>query len=224
MSDARIRILLADDHVLVREGIRRVLEEDPAFEVVAEAADGERALELAQRLVPDVAVVDITMPGVSGIEVTARLKVMVPETGVLVLSMHDEAEYVTRAVRAGARGYLLKDEAGPAQLREAVRAVHGGNTFFTSAVAARLVAGLQGAGAADRPGPGLEALTSREVDVLKGVAAGCSNKQIATDLGISRRTVESHRESLMKKLDIRTVAGLTRFALDAGLLDDATPY
>lgn len=223
MTDRNIRILLADDHALVREGIRRVLEEDPEFEVVAEAADGEQAVALAREHMPDVAVVDITMPNASGFEVTARLQTEAPTIRVLILSMHDDVEYVMRAVRAGARGYLLKDEAGPAQLREAVRAVHAGSSFFTSAVAARLAAGLRGE-EGEQHGPGLEVLTARELDVLKGIAAGLSNKQIAADLGISRRTVESHRESLMRKLDIRTVAGLTRFALDSGLLDDAAPY
>ncbi len=223
MSDQKIRILLADDHALVREGIRRVLLEDPEFEVVAEAADGEEAVALAREHRPDVAIVDISMPNASGFEVTARLQVEAASTRVLILSMHDDVEYVMRAVRAGARGYLLKDEAGPSQLREAVRAVHSGSSFFTSAVAARLAAGLRG-GEGEQQGPGLDVLTARELDVLKGIAAGQSNKQIAADLGISRRTVESHRESLMRKLDIRTVAGLTRFALDAGLLDDAAPY
>ncbi len=223
MSDEKIRILLADDHALVREGIRRVLEEDPEFEVVAEASDGEEAVALAREHRPDVAVVDISMPLASGFEVTARLQNEAASTRVLILSMHDDAEYVMRAVRAGARGYLLKDEAGPAQLRDAVRTVHSGSSFFTSAVAARLAAGLRG-DEAEPQGPGLSVLTARELDVLKGIAAGQSNKQIAVDLGISRRTVESHRESLMKKVDIRTVAGLTRFALDAGLLDDAAPY
>ncbi len=223
MSDEKIRILLADDHALVREGIRRVLEEDPEFEVLAEASDGEEAVALAREHRPDVAVVDISMPLASGFEVTARLQVEAAATRVLILSMHDDAEYVMRAVRAGARGYLLKDEAGPSQLREAVRAVHSGSSFFTSAVAARLAAGLRG-DEAEPQGPVLGVLTARELDVLKGIAAGQSNKQIAADLGISRRTVESHRESLMRKIDIRTVAGLTRFALDAGLLDDAAPY
>lgn len=219
----QIRILLADDHALVREGIRRVLEEDPDFTVVAEASDGDEAVSLAVEHEPDVAVVDITMPKASGFEVTARIRAEVPGASVLVLSMHDEVEYVMRAVRAGASGYLLKDEAGPSQLRDAVRVVHAGKPFFTSAVAARLAAGLRGED--DRPaGPGVDMLTARELDVLKGIAGGQSNKQIAAGLGISRRTVESHRESLMRKLDIRTVAGLTRFALDTGLLDEGTPY
>jgi DNA-binding NarL/FixJ family response regulator len=223
MSDAKIRILLADDHALVREGIRRVLEEDPEFVVVAEAVDGEEAVSLAREHRPDVAVVDITMPHASGFEVTARLQSDMPSTRVLILSMHDDTEYVMRAVRAGARGYLLKDEAGPSQLREAVRAIHFGSSFFTSAVTAKLTAGLRG-DEGEKQAPGLEVLTARELDVLKGIAAGQSNKQIAAELGISRRTVESHRVSLMRKLDIRTVAGLTRFAMDAGLLDDAAPY
>lgn len=224
MTPARIRILLADDHALVREGIRRVLEQDDEFEVVAEAGDGDEAFALALEHRPDVALVDLTMPGASGFELAARLTADLPSTAVLVLTMHDESEYVTRAVRAGARGYLLKDEAGPSLLRDAVRAVHAGDTFFTSAVADRLAKGLRGGDAAAQGGTGLDALTAREVEVLRGIALGSSNKQIAADLGISRRTVESHRESLMRKLEIRSVAGLTRFALDAGLVDHGTPY
>lgn len=217
MSGARIRIVVADDHALVREGIRRVLDEEPGFEVVAEAADGETALARIAELVPDVAVLDISMPGLSGLDVARRVREDHPDVRALILSMHDDTEYVLRAVRAGAAGYLLKDDAGPQLLRQAVRAVHAGDSFFSPAVASRLSDALRADPTAseDPLGP----LTGRELQVLRLVAGGRSNKQIATELGISRRTVESHRESLMRKLGIRTVAGLTRFALEQGLLE-----
>ena len=217
MSGDSVRIVVADDHALVREGIRRVLDEEPGFEVVAEAADGETALARVAELQPDVVVLDISMPGLSGLEVARRLRERHPDVRALVLSMHDDTEYVLRAVRAGAAGYLLKDDAGPQLLRQAVRAVHAGDSFFSPAVATRLTDALRADPAAseDPLGP----LTTRELEVLRLVAGGRSNKQIATELGISRRTVESHRESLMRKLGIRTVAGLTRFALEQGLLE-----
>ncbi|MCL7965547.1 MAG: response regulator transcription factor [marine benthic group bacterium] len=218
MTDSPIRILIADDHALVREGIRRVLDEDPGFDVVAEASDGRKALESIEEMNPDVAILDISMPELSGLEVARRLREERPAVKILILSMHDESEYVMRAVHAGAAGYLLKDDAGPALLRQAVRAVHEGDSYFSPAVAARLTDALRGgsSGSADP----LERLTGRELEVLRLVAAGHSNKQIAAELGISRRTVESHRESMMRKIEIRTVAGLTRFALENGLLDD----
>ncbi len=219
MTERPIRVLIADDHALVREGIRRVLDDDPGFDVVAEASDGRQAISLVGEMEPDVAILDISMPEVSGLEAARRLRDEHPELRVLILSMHDESEYVMRAVHAGAAGYLLKDDAGPALLREAVRAVHAGDSFFSPAVASRLTDALRGgsSGSADP----LELLTARELEVLRLVASGNSNKQIAFDLGISRRTVESHRESLMRKIEIRTVAGLTRFALENDLLDDS---
>ena len=218
MTDAPIRVLIADDHALVREGIRRVLDEDPGFDVVAEAADGRQAIERIAETNPDVAILDISMPEISGLEATRRLHDDVPQLKVLILSMHDESEYVMRAVHAGAAGYLLKDDAGPAHLRQAVRAVHAGESYFSPVVATKLTDALRSGspGAADP----LERLTGRDREVLRLVAAGNSNKQIAAQLGISRRTVESHRESMMRKIEIRTVAGLTRFALENGLLDD----
>lgn len=217
MTEQRIRVLVADDHVVVREGIRHVLAGAPDFDVVAEAGDGDETLALVERFVPDVVVLDITMPGKTGLEVTAELRKRFPEVRILILSMHEHSEYVMEAVRLGAHGYVLKDS-GPAELRAAVRAVHEGAGFFSPGIAKRLTAALQGDGPPPGPRASLEALTARERDVLLGVAAGRTNKQIAAELGISHRTVETHRESLMRKLELRSIAELTRFALEAGLL------
>ena len=214
-----IRVLVADDHALVREGIRYVLDAEAGIEVVAEAANGRVAVELALLHRPDVVVLDITMPEESGLKAAARLRDLLPSAKLLLLSMHDQAEYVREGMRIGTHGYILKDSAGD-ELRAAIRVVHAGGTFFSAAVIKRLTASAT----VEAPTAVtlIKALTPRERDVLAGVARGLTNKAIAGDLGISRRTVEAHRESLMRKLEIHSVAGLTRFALDAGI-GDALP-
>lgn len=217
MTPAPIRIVVADDHALVREGIRRVLDDVTGFEVIAEAGNGHEALDLVQETTPDVLLLDLTMPGLSGLEVTGRIRSESDRPRVLILSMHDEAAYVLQAVRAGADGYLLKDDAGPEMLRHAVEAIHAGESFFSPRAAAALAVSVRTVEEEEVRRP-LDLLTSREVDVLRLLASGQSNKQMASALGIGRRTVESHRESLMRKLGIRTVAGLTRLALEQGLL------
>jgi DNA-binding NarL/FixJ family response regulator len=211
-----IRVLVADDHMIVRTGIRHVLESEAGFEVVGEAASGSEALSLAAKLRPDVVVLDISMPGESGLQLAAQLRDRSPEPRVLILSMHDNAEYVLESVRAGANGYLLKDTAAT-ELRSAIRAVCRGESYFSPPIAGRLRDALRGeqvttAGTLDQ-------LTGREREVLLGVVRGKTNKAIAMELGISHRTVETHRESLMRKLRIRTVAELTRFALAAGIVE-----
>jgi DNA-binding NarL/FixJ family response regulator len=210
-----IRVLVADDHMIVRSGIRHVLESESGFEVVGEAASGGEALALTSELKPDVVVLDISMPDQSGLEIAARIREDLGSARVLILSMHNNAEYVLESVRAGAHGYLLKDTAAT-DLREAIRAVCRGESYFSPPVASRLSAAVRGE-LGSRP-VGLELLTGRERDVLLGIARGLTNKEIATELGISHRTVESHRESLMRKLQIRTVAELTRFAIGAGIV------
>lgn len=215
-SPAPIRVLIADDHALVREGLRYVLDADPGIEVVAEASNGRAAVELALAHLPDVVVLDITMPEENGLKAAARLRDVLPEARILLLSMHEQAEYVREGMRLGVHGYLLKDSAGE-ELRTAIRTVHEGGAFFSPAVARRAISDD---GAASEPASPLDVLTPRERDVLGGVARGLTNKAIAAELGISRRTVEAHRESLMRKLQIHSVAGLTRLALEAGLVSD----
>jgi DNA-binding NarL/FixJ family response regulator len=216
VTDSTIRVLVADDHTIVRSGIRHVLESEPGFIVVAEASTGAEALELASSLHPDVVVLDISMPGESGLRVAAELRRRVPETHVLILSMHDNTEYVLESIRAGAHGYLLKDTAAT-ELRDAIRAVRRGESFFSPPIAGRLSAVVRGE-AEPTPSGALGHLTARERQVLVGIAQGQTNREIAQQLGISHRTVETHRESLMRKLEVRTVAGLTRLALEAGLV------
>jgi DNA-binding NarL/FixJ family response regulator len=215
-TPARIRVLIADDHALVREGLRYVLDADPVIEVVAEASNGRVAVELALEIRPDVVVFDITMPEETGLKAAARVRELLPAAKVLLLSMHDQGEYVREGMRIGTHGYLLKDSAGE-ELRAAIRAVHAGGTFFSPAVVRRLAAAE--AVPENSPALQLELLTPRERDVLGGVARGLTNKAIAAELGISRRTVEAHRESLMRKLQIHSVAGLTRFALETGIVE-----
>ena len=219
MSDEPIRVLVADDHAVVREGVRKVLSAEHGFDVVAEAVDGVSTLELAAHCRPDVVVLDVTMPGETGLELAVKLCEAVPESRVLILTMHERGEYVLEAVRAGALGYVLKD-AGPAELRDAVRAVHRGEEFFSPQVAATMSAALRSELARDHRQGLLEGLSPREREVLTMVASGKTNKEIGAALGISPRTVESHRESMIKKLKIRTIAELTRFAVDTDLVDN----
>jgi RNA polymerase sigma factor (sigma-70 family) len=216
VNDKPIRVIVADDHSVVREGIRTVLEASDDFDIIAEAATGEEALRLIAEHDPDVAILDITMPELSGIEVITRLRERAARTSVLILSMHDHPEYVLGAVRAGADGYLLKS-AGPAEVRDAVRAVAEGRESFSSRVTQQLSSALRDEAARETSRDRLEQLTPREKEVLVRVAEGRTSREIAEEFGISHRTVETHRESIMRKLGIRTVAGLTRFALEAGI-------
>ncbi|HUF67681.1 MAG TPA: response regulator transcription factor [Longimicrobiales bacterium] len=216
MNNKPIRVIVADDHGVVREGIRTVLEASDDFDVIAEAATGEEALRLIAEHDPDVAILDITMPELSGIEVITRLRERAARTSVLILSMHDHPEYVLGAVRAGADGYLMKS-AGPAEVRDAVRAVADGRESFSSRVTQQLSSALRDEAARETSRDRLEQLTPREKEVLVRVAEGRTSREIAEEFGISPRTVETHRESIMRKLGIRTVAGLTRFALEAGI-------
>lgn len=216
-----IRVMVVDDHGIVREGLRQVLLADESFEVVGEASNGVEALIVAARERPDVILLDITLPGDSGLAVAQQLRKAVPASKVLMLSVHDDAEYVMESVRAGAHGYLRKDTT-PHDLRSAIRAVHHGDAWFSPAVARRLTEMIrsESLSTASATAPSLESLTNREREVLSLIAGGLLNKAIAAELGISVRTVEAHRDSIVRKLGIRSAAGLTRFAMEQGLLRD----
>jgi two-component system response regulator NreC len=212
-TGVKIRVVIADDHAVVRQGIRGVLEEVDEVEVIAEAADGVEVLALVEELEPDLLVLDISMPEKTGLDVTKELRADASEVGVLILSMHDDPEYVLEAVRAGADGYVLKD-VGPAELREALRSVHGGQEYFTDRVTHQLSVALREELERERKRSRVESLTPREREVLLRVAKGLTNREVAEEFGISPRTVETHRERVMSKLRIRTVAGLTRFVVE----------
>ena len=198
-----IRVLIADDHAVVREGVRHVLGAEHGFDVVGEAADGIEAVRLVESLSPDVVVLDLSMPGGSGLDAARQISARRPQCRVLVLSIHDHGEYVQQSVRAGAQGYLRKDSS-PAQLRDAIRAVFSGEQAFVDPIAAASDARLA-------------LLTPREREVLAAIAAGRTSKEIASDLGNSVRTIEAHRDSISRKLKLRGAAALTRFALESGL-------
>lgn len=215
-----IRVLVVDDHAVVREGIRHVLSDGAEFTVVGEAQSGAEAVASAERLQPNVVVLDISMPGGSGLHSVAELLERVSGVRVLMLSVHEDLEYVLESLRAGAHGYLRKDST-PAELREAIRALHSGKTYYSPELASQMAEALRKGNEpkAEAPSLATDVLTAREREILVHIAQGKTNKEIGFELGISTRTVEAHRDSLMRKLGIRTVAGLTRLALEQGLLE-----
>ena len=209
-----IRVLLADDHSLVRAGIRSLLGAMAEVEVIAEAASGEEALELAARVKPDVVLMDIAMKGITGLEAAARLRERHPAIRVVILSMHSGEEYVLQALRAGAAGYLLKD-AATGELELALRSVMRGESWLSPAVSRQVVEGyVQRSGSEAAP----EVLTARQREVLRLIAVGKSTKEIAFLLNLSVKTVETHRSQIMERLGIRDLAGLVRYALRTGLV------
>jgi DNA-binding NarL/FixJ family response regulator len=210
-----IRVLLADDHTLVRAGIRSLLEGLENVEVVGEAGDGQEAVRLAESLRPDVVLLDVGMPGLNGLDVAARLVIHDPSIRVLILSMHTSEEYVLRALRAGCAGYLLKGSA-VAELEIAVRAVARGETYLSPAVSKHVMDDyVRRTGGATDP---IDALTPRQREVLQLVAEGNTSKDIADRLGLSFKTVEAHRAQIMERLGLHDVAGLVRFAMRMGLV------
>jgi two-component system, NarL family, response regulator NreC len=213
----KTRILLADDHQLMRSGLRVLIEQQPDLTVVGEAADGREAVALAKSLRPDVAVMDITMPNLNGIEAAHQITQNHPEIAIIVLSMHPDESYVLRALKSGAKGYLLKDSA-ESDLIQAVRAVARGKSFFSPAVSKVLlddyVRKLKRSGAEDA----YDLLTPREREILQLVAEGKSNKDVANLLNLSVYTVETHRSNIMQKLHLKGVPELTLYAVRKGII------
>jgi two-component system, NarL family, response regulator NreC len=208
-----IRILLADDHALVRQGFRMILEAQPDMEIVGQAGNGREAVELAEKLHPDVVVMDVAMPELNGTEATRRLAVSAPRTRVLALSMHKDSVYVREILRAGARGYLLKDS-GDTDLVAAVRAVAKGEGYISPAVSDAVLSDYR-----KHVSDPVDLLTGREREVLQSIAEGKTNKEIATALNLSVYTVEAHRGRIMEKLNLHSTGELVRFALRNGLID-----
>jgi two-component system, NarL family, response regulator NreC len=208
-----IRILLADDHALVRHGFRMILAAQPDMEIAGEAGNGREAVELAEKLKPDVVVMDVTMPELNGIEATRRLIELSPRTRVLALSMHKDNVYVREILRAGARGYLLKDSAD-ADLLAAVRAVAKGEGYLSPGVSDAVLSDYR-----RHVTDPLDLLTTREREVLQLIAEGKTNKEIATSLNLSVYTVEAHRGRVMEKLNLHSTGELVRFAVRSGLID-----
>jgi DNA-binding NarL/FixJ family response regulator len=215
----RITVLLAEDHMIVREGLRALLEAEGDIEVVGEAETGRQAVQLAKKLRPAVVLMDIAMPLLNGLEATRRILKAVPATRVLILSAHGDDEYIRQVVMLGAAGYLIKQTSADL-LSKAIREVQKGNTFFSPSIAHRLHSlSLESPDRCRAIKKKKTSLSSREVEVLQLIAEGKANKQVARELGISIKTVEKHRQHLMSKLDLHDTAGLTRYAIAAGIIE-----
>lgn len=216
----RITVLLADDHTVVRQGLRVLLEAESDIEVIGEAETGRQAVELTRKLLPAVVVMDIAMPLLNGLEATRQILKALPATKILILSAHGDDAYVEQVTELGAAGYLIKQNSALV-LSKAIREAHKGNTFFSPSISRRLRDRRQSSfrGAAGRSKKKADGLTSREVEILQLIAEGKANKQTAAELGISIKTVEKHRQRLMSKLDIHDTAGLTRYAIAAGIIE-----
>jgi DNA-binding NarL/FixJ family response regulator len=217
----KITVVLAEDHAIVREGFRKMLELEGDLEVIGEAQDGRKAVVLVQKLRPDVVLMDIAMPLLNGLEATRQLIKIMPGARVLMLSAHSDDAYVKTAADSGAMGFLLKQTSAH-EVCLAIREVHKGNTFFTPSISKRQnrihPASRDRAGALNKK---VIQLTSREMEVLQLIAEGKANKETAAELGIGVKTVEKHREHLMEKLDIHDTAGLTRYAISAGIIESS---
>jgi len=209
-------IVLADDHIVVRQGIRKLLETRDDFRIVGEASDGEEAVKLVAEKKPDVALMDLWMPRLSGIDATRRIGKRGLTTKVLVLSMHESRAYVEEVLRAGAAGYIVKNAAAD-DLIEAIDAVIDGVSYLSPAITQQVVDAIARPSASLPSGLGV--LTDREREVLQLIAEGLSSKEIAAMLGVSLKTIDSHRSNLMEKLDIHKVSGLVRFAIRTGLVE-----
>lgn len=217
MMDKKQRVLIVDDHTLLRAGMRSLLAQDPSIEIVGEAADGRDAVRAVGQLAPNLVLMDLTMPGMNGIEAVTEIKRRYPEVRILVLTLHKTEDFIHASLRAGADGYILKD-ATHEELRVAIRNVLLGKTYLSTDVSGKVVSGYLGGGKSTSGSSVFDTLTHREREILKLVAEGRSNKGIAEYLNLSVKTVEKHRSNLMSKLDVHNAAGLTAFAIEKGLL------
>jgi two-component system response regulator NreC len=208
----KIRVFLVDDHTVVRQGLRRILESDDEIEIVGEAGDGRTAIDLVQKLRPHVVVMDVAMPELNGIEATRQIVKRIEGAKVLVLSMHGDDVYVRQALKAGARGYLLKDSED-LDLIKAVKAIRAGGSFFSPPVSKVVLSGYLGDKADGDAEDSVARLTDREREVLQLIAEGKTNKEVAHSLSVSVNTVETHRKHIMEKLDLHNTAELVRFAI-----------
>jgi two-component system, NarL family, invasion response regulator UvrY len=210
-----IKVLLADDHSIVRDGLRRIVEESEDMQVIAEAADGREAIEQVHKTSPDVAIIDISMPGLDGLEVINQLKLYYPDLPILILTMHEEGQYVVRAIEAGAMGYITKQSASE-QLVKAIRKVFSGHRYLTDEGAEALALSVARGTHGQSP---LDSLSMRELQVLRRLAMGHTNREIAQVYTISIKTVDTYRFRLLKKLNLRNNAELSRFAIQNHLID-----
>ena len=210
-----IKVLLADDHSIVRAGLRRIVEESGDMEVIAEAADGKETVRLVRETAPDVAVVDISMPGLDGLEVVSQLRGVCPGLPILILTMHEEGQYVVRAIQAGAMGYMTKQSA-PEQLLKAIRKIHEGSRYLTDEAAEILALRIAKGTGEQSP---LDSLSMRELQVMRRLAMGHTNREIADAYSISIKTVDTYRLRLLKKLNLRNNAELSRFAMQNRLIE-----
>ena len=215
----KIRVLLADDHTVVRQGLRVLLEAEMDITVVGEASSGREAVQMTKKLLPDVVIMDIAMPSLNGVEATRQITKEVPTAKLLILSSYNDDEYVHQVTGAGATGYLLKQTAAT-DLIKAVRETRNGNAYFSPAISKRLMERYREAVLSGAPvRKQTDLLTSREAEVLQLIAEGRANKQIAAELCISIKTVEKHRQQVMNKLNIHDIAGLTRYAISKGVIE-----
>jgi len=220
-KEKKISVLLAEDHMIVREGLLKLLDVEPEIEVIGQASNGREAVELTLKLKPDVVIMDIAMPLLNGLEATRQIRQSSPATKVLILSAHSDDAYIDGMMEMGATGYLIKQTSAH-HLSKAIKEVYRGNTFFSPSISKKMA--HQNQRSLDRKGQPkvtFTQLTTREMEVLQLIAEGKANKQTASLLNISIKTVEKHREHLMEKLDIHDTAGLTRYAIEAGIIESS---
>ena len=218
----KIKIMIADDHTIIRQGMRKLFEAYPELQIVGESQDGEEAVELVKQLLPDLIIMDISMPGLNGLEATRQIKKRFPETKILILTMHAEKEYIFKILQSGASGYLLKGSAID-ELVTAIHAVDRGESYLSPPISKSIIEDYVGGGPKSRGALRSQPLTTREREVLQLIAEGHTSKRIATRLSLSSKTVETHRSHIMQKLNIHNAAGLIRYAIQKGWVEVAYP-